>query len=595
MRVKSGIRSFSSRGLTLGAAPLMIPVVAFLFFFFIVPTVMMLSLSFLDTGSAFTLENYAKAFSSRVVVRTVLNTCEIAAWTVAFTVILAYPVAYYLATSRASYRQILLVVVLMPFWTSILVRTFAWILILSRNGVINSTLTDLGLQSEPSELLYSLFAVVVSVVHAVVPMAVLTMLSVMQNIDRNLESAAATLGAERGNAFWRIYFPLSFPGVASATLVTFIVSLGLFVQPALVGSPNEMMIAQVIIRQIDDAFNWNMAAAIAVMMLCLSVAIIFVSDKVLGIAKMNVSNSAGSRSGAVGRAITAGLGWVTVWISRFFEFLLPFRKISDRSSPGKLVTALCLIIVAFLAAPMLFLIPVSFTESKILEWPPRGFSFQWYQAYLESQIWIEATLRSLYVGVATAVLSLCIGVPAAFAISRSNFPLKGISIPYILLPLVVPNIITALALFYFFSYIGLVGTSIGLIIGHSVIALPYVVLTMVATLQNYDVRLDQAAWTLGAGKIYTFKLITLPLVKIGVVTSFLFSFVRSFDELTIAIFISHGLATTLPRRIWSEAYFNSSPTLAAVSTLLILLVTAIILVTEMLSRRGYQTSTSGRI
>lgn len=577
-------RPFGPARFRIGGRLLLLPVLAFLFIFFVYPVFTMLGISLVDRSGDFTLQHYEQMLSGRSW-SVMLNTLRISAWTTLFTVVLSYPVAYYLATAPRGGTNMIMIIVLLPFWTSVLVRAFAWILLFGQNGVINSTLTGLGLVDVPIEMLFTFFSVIVSMVHALMPIAVLSMLSTMQNIDRNLESAAATLGAESGDTFWRIYFPISFPGVASAALVTFIVSLGIFVQPALLGSPRETMIAQLIILQIDEMFNWGLAAAVSVMILVLSFVVIMIFDRALGIANISGSQQASGASGSVMRAATALLGTITVAIQRAFRAVLPLRKSRGRREGRPLLTISTLLIVAFLAAPTFFLIPVSFTGGSFLQWPPRGFSFQWYDAYFSSPIWRDATVRSIVVGIATAIVSVALGVPAAFAMSRTKFRGKSLVLPYILLPLVAPNIIVALALFYYFSRIGLVGTNTGLIIGHVVFAVPYVVLTMLATLQNYDQRLDHAAWTLGARPLTTFRLITLPLIKVGFVTSLLFAFVRSFDELTVALFISSGLQTTLPKRLWTESHFSVSPTLAAVSTILIAMVAVVILATELLSRR----------
>lgn len=568
----------------LNGSMMLLPILAFLAIFFIYPVFSMLTISLTDRSGEFSWVNYLELFEGRNI-SVMLTTLNISFWTTVVTIVLSYPVAYFLATARKGSTNALMIVVLLPLWTSVLVRAFAWTILLGRNGVINSTLVSIGVIDVPLELLFTFFSVVVSMAHALMPIAVLSMLSTMQNIDRNLESAAATLGAEPGDAFWRIYFPISFPGVASAALVTFIVSVGIFVQPALLGSPQETMIAQLLIQQIDELFNWGLAAAISVMVLVLSIIFIMVFDKLLGIATITGATGSGGPSGSMMRIVTAWLGSLTVAIARIFAALMPKRQWKGPRT-GRWALGLATgLILAFLAIPLFFLIPVSFTESPFVEWPPRGFSLQWYERYFSSPIWQEATIRSVIVGIATAVLSLLIGVPAAFGINRARFKGKGLVLPYILLPLVVPNIIVALAMFYFFSDLGLVGTNLGLTIGHTVLAVPYVVLTLVAVLQNYDFRLDQAAWTLGATPLTTFRRITLPLIKVGFITSFLFAFMRSFDEIAVALFISSGLQSTLPKKLWSEAHIAVSPTLAAVSTLLIAVVAVVVLASELLNRR----------
>ena len=571
-----------------GGVLLIAPSVLFLAVFFAYPLLSMLSISVFDRTGAFTLQHYDAVYSSTIIWRVLLNTFEIAAWATFLTVLCSFPVAYYLAAGPKTGRSFMLTIVLIPFWTSVLVRAFAWMLILGRNGVVNSGLASAGFADRPLDLLYTFSSTMIGMVHSLMPIAVLTMLSAMQNIDRRLDAAAATLGARKGSVFWRIYFPLSFPGVASATLIIFITSLGIFVQPALLGSPREMMVGQLIIEQIDQMNNWGLAAAIAVSMLIASIVVIILFDRVLGIGRLSGVASARSTNAAAkrsrlrsetGRLLSAGLGRVT---DRLLGLFGRRRTGEVQAGPGGAVRAVTFAILFFLVAPALFLIPVSFTGSTFMEWPPQGFSLKWYQEYLFSPVWREATIRSLVVGLTTASLSMLIGVPAAFALTRFQFAFKSLALPYIMVPLIAPNIIVALSMFYFFAKLGLVGTSTGLVIGHTVLAIPYVVVTMIATLQNYDQRLDEAAWTLGARRISTFRLVTLPLIKVGFITSFVFAFVRSFDELTVALFISSGLSTTLPKQMWSEAFHNVGPTLAAVSTVLILVVAAVVMAIELL-------------
>lgn len=575
-------------------ATLLLPAVLFLLIFFCVPLGLMLSLSVYEpTTGEFGVHYYSQIISSPLVKNVLLNTFKIASWTTVLTILFSYPVAYYIARRpRSTTTTLLVVIVLIPFWTSVLIRSFAWMVLLGRNGFINSILREAGIIDAPLEILYTFFSVIVSSVHALMPIAVMTMLSAMQNIDLRLESAASTLGAAPGNVFWRIYFPLSYPGVAGASLVTFVVALGMFVQSSLLGSRHETMIAQLIIQQIDELFNWGMASALAVTLLVTALIVIVLFDLLLGISSVTGSGSArgSTRSGALARNVGAILGWGTVWLLQVVRRTGNFRRTSrkaQRIQASPVTAIVCLAVIIFLAAPSLFLIPISFTEGMFLEWPPQGFSLKWYDTYFSSPIWRDATIRSLIVATCTAVVSTSLGVPAAFALTRFEFRAKKVALPYIMLPLIAPNILVALALFYYFAQIGLVGTSLGLIIGHTIFALPYVVVTMIATLKHYDHRIDHAAWTLGATKLKAFFLITLPVIKVGFIASFLFAFVRSFDELTVSLFISKGLSTTLPRKMWSDANFNIAPTLAAVSTIIIVMVAIVITATEFLNRKSH--------
>jgi len=184
----------------------------------------------------------------------------------------------------------------------------------------------------------------------------------------------------------------------------------------------------------------------------------------------------------------------------------------------------------------------------------------------------------------SATLAMLIGVPAAFALARRSFAGKTGVLALILSPLILPRMIVAVALFYLYARVGLVGTALGLVLGHTVLAIPFVVITVMAVLKTYDDRLDQAASSLGAGPLRTFRHVTLPLIRTGLMAAFLFAFVTSFDELTIALFVTGGLTTTLPKQMWDDALLKVSPILAAVSTVLIVFVAITISIAERLRR-----------
>ncbi|WP_420962395.1 ABC transporter permease subunit [Brucella sp. IR073] len=571
------------------------PTVLFLLIVFLVPVLQLLRLSLVGEAGHLSTEHYARLFESSLYVRILGSTFNIALWTTVVCLVAGYPVAYLLATTSPRTRSSLILWVLMPFWTSVLVRSFAWIVILGRNGLINQILVDLGVSDVPMELIYNFASVIVGISHAMMPLAILTMLAVMQNIDSNVSRAAATLGARGPHVFWRIYFPLSLPGVAAAGLLVFITSLGFFVTPTLLGSPSETMLAQIIVVQIDEMLDWGFAGAVAVLLLVASIAVFYLFDRLLGMSALTGDVRTGSAkkrsaftrfASTFGFRLTAALGWIGAWTGEMFD-RLPLRS-RPRASEHKsrfVLWATVLAVVVFLAAPSFFLIPISFSGSSFFEWPPRGFSLQWYDALFSSPIWQQAAVRSVLVGLFTAVLSILIGTPAAFALSRQQIRGKLLVMAFILMPMVMPHIIVALALFYAFAKVGLVGNSLGLILGHTIFSLPYAIVTIMAVLKNYDIRLDQAAWTLGATHLTTFRKVTLPIIRTGIITAFLFSFVKSFDELTVALFISGGTSTTLPRQMWADALMNVSPTLAAVSTMILLFVTVIIVCEELLGRK----------
>ncbi len=584
------------RMLWLAAWPLL-PAVAFLLVLFVYPVAQLLWLSVVDKSGALTGQHYLRLFSSSLYVDVLLITLKISAWTTVFALLGGYPVAYLLATSDARWRSRLTFWVLLPFWTSFLVRAFAWMVLLGRNGALNQLLQAAGLTDAPVQVIFNLTGVLIGMTHALMPLGILTMVSVMENIDPNLPRAAATLGARGGQTFWRIYFPISLPGVAAAGLLVFISAVGFFIIPALLGGRRETMITQVIIEQVQDLLNWAFAGAISMLLLVTALLVFYLYDRALGMSTLAGGIPALDRRGAssenpiarvgavVGQVLIAGLGRASDLAAELWERVAPPR--ADRP-PGAwsrgFLWGACLLILAFLAVPAFFMVPVSSTSEGFIDWPPKGFSLKWYRTYLESPQWMAATVRSLVVGLVSATLAMLIGVPAAFALARRTFAGKTAALGLILSPLIIPRMIVAVALFYLYARIGLVGSSVGLVLGHTVLAIPFVVVTVMAVLKNYDERLDQAASSLGASPLRTLYHVTLPLIQAGLVAAFLFAFVTSFDELTIALFVTAGLTTTLPKQMWDDALLKVTPTLAAVSTVLIVFVAITIGLAERLRR-----------
>jgi len=205
-------------------------------------------------------------------------------------------------------------------------------------------------------------------------------------------------------------------------------------------------------------------------------------------------------------------------------------------------------------------------------------------------------MRSLSVATATATLATILGVGAALVLVRQRLPGRVAIMSLILAPLILPRIITAVALFYLFARIGLVGTDLGLVLGHTALAVPSVVVTVIAVMRGYDVRQDQAAWSLGANRWKAFYYVTLPQIRPGLLAAFLFAFVTSFDDLTVSLFVSGGSSATLPKQMWNDLLLQVNPTLAAVSTVVLAIATVLIVLAEWLRRRVSEyTSDASRV
>lgn len=568
------------------------PLTLLLVTLFVYPVGQLLLLSF-QSREGFTLAHYQRLFVSSVYVDVLLITLRISFFTALLAVIAGYPIAYLISIVGKERRATLLFWVLLAFWTSFLVRAFAWVVLLGRNGVINQLLMALGITDAPASLLYNFGSVLVGMVHALMPLAVLTMLAVMDNIDRNLTRAASTLGAPPGSAFWKVYFPLSLPGVSAGAIMVFVTAIGFFIFPALLGGRRETVITQLIIDQVLQTLNWGFAGAISVLLLLVVFTVFAVYDRLLGLSNVTGA-SAGSLSAApsprkrgwshrLGDGILTFLGVVT---DRIIALVPRRRRRRGTMEHPPRVLQVCVWTILFLmSVPAFLMIPLSFGTGG-LNWPPQGFTLQWYEQVFNSPIWTQALTRSLVVGLGTAVLAMLVGTPVAFLLVRGSMRGKGLLLAFVLSPIVVPNMIIAVGLFYLYARLGLVGTSIGLILGHTVIAIPYVVITLMSVLRNYDIRLDIAAQSLGANRFATLRHITFPILSVGLLSSFLFAFAISFDELTIALFSSGGLTATLPKQFWDEVTLQVSPVIAAVSTCLFLFIGTLIVIAEFLRRRS---------
>lgn len=260
------------------------PLLLYLFLFFVVPLSRGLWVSFWDPQ--FTLKNYAHFFTEPVYVMVVINSFKIASTVTIISLMLAYPYAYLLSSVSDDTASKLLIFVILPFWVSLLVRNYSWMILLGRHGVFNTILMDLGLVSRPIKFLYSTMGVNIGMVHIMLPYMILSLFAVMKGIDRNLMKAAQSLGANRFHTFIRVFLPLSLPGIAGGCLIVFIMSIGFFITPALLGGARDVMIAQLIEQNVSLMLRWGFAFAAAFVLLALTVVILAVYNRFLGLDRL---------------------------------------------------------------------------------------------------------------------------------------------------------------------------------------------------------------------------------------------------------------------------------------------------------------------
>jgi putative spermidine/putrescine transport system permease protein len=262
---------------------------------------------------------------------------------------------------------------------------------------------------------------------------------------------------------------------------------------------------------------------------------------------------------------------------------------SWRQPRRMLMAALGALTVFYLLAPTLVIVPMSFTEARILSFPPQGFSTQWYERMFTDRQWSSGMINSVQVAVLTAILATVLGTLAALGLTRGRFPGRSAVNALALSPLIVPVVIIAIGMFGLFVQWRIAGSLVGMVVAHTALAMPFVIVSVGTSLRTMDRNLELAAANLGADPRRTFLRITLPIILPGVLAGAIFAFITSWDEVVVAIFMTSARFRTLPVEMWEQVRQVVDPTVAAVSTTL-LVVTTVLLLLLLVVRRQAPTS-----
>ncbi len=254
---------------------------------------------------------------------------------------------------------------------------------------------------------------------------------------------------------------------------------------------------------------------------------------------------------------------------------------------------LCGLIFLFLIAPILVIVPLSFNAEPYFTFSPQmlrleseGYSLRWYEDIINNPQWIHSIKNSFIVGIAATILATSLGTLAALGLSRSHMPYRNLIMGLLISPMIVPLIITAAGMYFFYSKIGIAHSYFGLIIAHAVLGIPFVIITVTSTLMGFDHSLTRAGASLGAKPSYVFFHVTMPLITPGMISGALFAFITSFDEVVVTLFLAGFQQRTIPRQIWAGIREQISPTILAVATILILISICLLTAMELLRRRS---------
>jgi len=270
---------------------LILPALVFYLLVYVYPLVKMAGWSFFDHG--FTLKFWRELAREPAYFKALSNTLEISVLVTVITLLLSYPLAYLMTTTTPRARRVLTVLLLIPFWTSVLVRTFAWLVILGRNGLVNNLLLALGLVEEPQKLLFNMIGVQVGMVQVLLPFMVFPLYAVMSRIDLNVIRVARSLGAPPHRVLLHVFLPLSLPGVAAGCILVFLLAVGFYVTPALLGGPGQITLATMIDMMITTFLNFGFAATLGLLLLAVVAGIFAGVSALLGLNRI-VGGGAGS-------------------------------------------------------------------------------------------------------------------------------------------------------------------------------------------------------------------------------------------------------------------------------------------------------------
>ncbi|RAZ84803.1 ABC transporter permease subunit [Cereibacter johrii] len=536
--------------------------------------------------------HFDRVFSVPLYWDSLVRTMQIALTVACLCALFGYPTALLIQRSRGTLQVLIATAVILPYFIAILIRTYAWMVLLGRNGPINKFAIWLGLYDQPLALLFNRGTVLLGMTAVLMPLMVLSIYSSLSRLDPGLTRAALASGAGPLAVFWRVLLPLTLPGIGAGFLLVFVSALGFFITPTLLGGPADQMFAMHITQQADSITGEGFLQALAVVLLLITLVVVGIAGRLMGFefiwgggklsepaeaAVKGHSGSARPRRRSPATVIADVIGW-------------PLLRIMGRmpASAGTwTVRALGFLIICTLILPILVVIIISFSEASYLTFPPPGWSLKWYEKFFSDSNWMSAFWNSLGIAALSAVIAVTLGASAAMGIVRSEIRYKSALMLLLVSPMIVPPVVLGLSLYSLFLQMGLVGTYFGLAAAHAIGGIPIVVVIVAASLQAVDRKLEQSAAVHGASPLTVFRTVTLPAIAPGLAAAVFFAFLHSFDELVLSLFLSSPRMKTLPLMLWADINYQLNPVLAVVSTLEVLLVVGgIILARPVLSRSG---------
>ncbi|MDO9418054.1 ABC transporter permease subunit [Pararhizobium sp.] len=508
-----------------------------------------------------TLANYISVVGSATVQVLALKTVVVAAISALLATAVAYPLAFYISRNLTKSKTTAAMLIVIPLWISLLMRIFAWRVILGERGVLNTLLINAGVIETPSSLfLYTPLSVILTLTSVAIPYVFVAAYTAIERVPFSLIEAARDNGASNYRTFTKIVWPLTRQGTAIGIALAFLMAIGDYVTPSMVGGLNGTMLGMVISSQFGMAGNWPLGSALAIYILVLVVvclAVLFVA----------------LRSRGVLTEVDAGVKpIVKQW--RELDGAQKVRRLFGR--------VLFLLPYVVLYAPLVVITLFSFNDSTVQSLPFKGFTLKWYQDLPQNGALLAALFKSLELAVIVTALAVVIGTAFSFLLVNWTGRFASAAENLIALPLAVPGVVLGISMVMAASAAGVAPGMGRLVIGHLVFVMPVVMLVVTARLKRIDPSFALAARDLGAGWWTAFWKIQFPMVRSAVVGGALLGFTISVDEVVVSLFLT-GAEPTLPVYVWNQTRFGFTPSvnaifavIGAVSLMLVLFAQALI-------------------
>jgi len=510
----------------------------------------------------FTLDNYARLFERPTYPLLLIKTLLMGAGAASLATLVAMPLAYF-TSRRVRAKSAVVLLFIVPLWISLLMRVFAWRIILGEKGILNSLLQGLHLTTEPvSWLIYNEYVAVFVMANVVLPYVFVASFVAIDRVPSALLNASVDAGASPLATFRRITWPLARPGVFVGSALAFLIAVGDYVTPAMVGGLDGTTIGMLISSQFGVAGNWPFGAAIA-MLLILSVSALLGIGFALTRTRGTFEPQTRQEALEAERPATSGER-LREWLSRGgFAFVL-----------------------LLLYLPLVVMAIFSFNDSTAQSFPFSGFTLRWYQEAANNPALLSALTRSALVSGLTVAIGTIVGTAFALVLARDLVLSSTLAQSLFSLPVALPGIILGISFAIAFRFLDVGSSLLKVVIGHLTFVTPVVTLMVLNRLRTMDRDLEYAALDLGSSQTQLLRYVMLPLIRPAIVAGAILGFTLSFDEVLVTLFLSAS-DPTLPIYIWNQLRFGFTPEINAVFTVIAgVSITSIVIVFTRLNNRA---------